>query len=111
MSRTGKVLRPLGLGLGLIAMVASHGVAAENSDGATIEEIVVTATLRESRLMETPQAISAVSAEQIDALGAISMDDIFRNIAGLNATEGAAAGNKRYTIRGVGSQTGTDAFA
>jgi len=106
-----KVVRLLAAGAGLAALVASHGLAAEETEQPEMEEIIVTATLRESSLMETPQAISAVSAEQIDALGATSMDDLFRNIAGLNATEGAAAGSKRYTIRGVGSQTGTDAFA
>lgn len=104
-------MRQLAASAGLAALITSYGLAAAETERPVIEEIIVTATLRESNLMETPQAISAVSAEQIDALGAISMDDLFRNIAGLNATEGAATGSKRYTIRGVGSQTGTDAFA
>ena len=44
---------------------------------AITEEIIVTATYRETRLMDTPQAISAVTASLIEDLGAQSIADIF----------------------------------
>ena len=77
----------------------------------TMEEVIVTATHRETRLMDTPQAISAVSAEMIEELGVTDMQGLYRNITGLNMTEGASTGGNRYTIRGVSSQTGTLSYA
>ena len=91
--------------------IATGALAAESEGRGAIEEIVVTATLRETNLMDTPQAISAVSAAQIDALGASTMQGLYRNITGLNMTEGDRAGYERYTIRGVSSQTGTLSYA
>ena len=49
--------------------VAAGAVAAESGQRGVIEELIVTATHRETKLMETPQAISAISAAQIEALG------------------------------------------
>ena len=91
--------------------VAAGAVAAESGQRGVIEELIVTATHRETKLMETPQAISAISAAQIEALGASNMQDLYRNITGLNMTEGATTGYNRYTIRGVSSQTGTLSYA
>lgn len=99
------------LNLALLAFAVANPVLAATDERGFIEEIVVTATHRETNLMETPQAISAVSAEQIDQLGATSMEGLYRNVTGLNMSEGAQAGGNRYTIRGVSSQTGTASYA
>ena len=57
--------------------------------------------------MDTPQAISAVSGELIEQLGAVDMQSLFKNIVGLNMAEGASAGTNRYLVRGIASQAGT----
>ncbi|XOV89675.1 MAG: TonB-dependent receptor [Pseudomonadota bacterium] len=80
------------------------------ADRGSIEEVVVTATHRETNLMDTAQSISAVSSEMIDALGATDMQGLFRNVTGLNMSEGASAGGNRYAIRGVSSVTGTASY-
>jgi outer membrane receptor protein involved in Fe transport len=103
--RTGKLTL-----LGLL-LPGGFAWAAEADEQGAVEEIIVTATLRETNLMETPQAISAVSAEQIDQLGATDMQGLYRNITGLNMTEGQRTGQNRYTVRGVSSQTGTLSYA
>ena len=92
-----------------MALIPTAGFAATEDEKSVIEEIVVTATHRETNLMETPQSISAVSGEFIEQLGAVDMQDLFKNIAGLNMTEGSSAGNNRYIVRGVSSQTGAAA--
>ena len=75
-----------------------------------IEEIIVTATYRETELMKTPQAISAVSAALVEDLGAQSMEDLYTMIPGLSM-QGALNGEARYTIRGISSQSGQIGYA
>ncbi len=94
----------------IVAALALATTATSAQEIENIEEIVVTATHRETNLMETPQAISAVSGEMIEELGVTNMQGLFRNITGLNMTEGASASNNRYTVRGVSSQTGTESY-
>ena len=78
--------------------------AEEEADGA-IEEIIVTATYRETNLMDTPQSIGAVTDSMVEDMGAQSMSDIYTMVPGLGM-QGAADGNNRFTVRGVTSQTG-----
>ena len=75
-----------------------------------IEEIIVTATYRETELMKTPQAISAVSDALVEDLGAQSMEDLYTMIPGLSM-QGALNGEARYTIRGISSQSGQIGYA
>ena len=80
-------------------------VLAEEQDARVIEEIIVTATYRETNLMDTPQAISAVTDSFVEDLGAQSMEDIYTVVPGLSM-QGSFDGDNRYTVRGVTSQTG-----
>jgi outer membrane receptor protein involved in Fe transport len=90
------------------AATSTSGDASATNQG--IEEIVVTATYRETDLMATPQAISAVTSDVVKNLGAQDMGDIYRFVPGLSMT-GSAVGANRYTIRGVSSQVGDAAYA
>ena len=93
-----------------VGIVAANVAAApgdsEQSESRTIEEIVVTATYRETNLMDTPQSISAVTDDMVEDLGAISISDIFNTVPGLNMASDAQ-GENRYIVRGVTSQTGS----
>ncbi len=75
-----------------------------------IEEVIVTATYRETSLMKTPQAISAISDAFVEDLGAQSMEDLYTMIPGLSM-QGALNGQARYTIRGISSQSGSIGYA
>lgn len=75
-----------------------------------IEEVVVTATYRETNLMETPQAISAITDDFVEDIGAQSMEELFTLIPGLTMS-GAVNGQARYTIRGITSQGGNVGYA
>ncbi len=80
--------------------------AAESNEGdRKIEEIVVTATFRETNLMDTPSGISAMSEEMMQEMGAESMADLFQHVAGLNMTT-EEVGASRYAVRGISSQVG-----
>ena len=88
-------------------------VAAEFEEDETIEEVVVTATYRETDLMETPVSISAVTSDMVEDTGAQRMEDLFTMIPGLNMVGGGNGqnGQSRYSIRGVSSQSGEIGYA
>ena len=96
----------------LFATSGAGAIAAPgDTNGTEIEEIIVTATYRETDLMDTPQSIGTLSSEMIEALGATDMRGLFQNITGLNMSERELAGGNRYTIRGVSSPTGHEPSA
>lgn len=64
------------------------------------EIIVVTATKREQSLQEVPFSINAQTAEDIRTTGAGSIEDIARNVAGLNI-QNLGPGQSQVSIRGV----------
>ena len=94
------VLLCAGLVASTSALAESGQVAASDS---VIEEIVVTATHRETNLMDTAVSISAIDADTVDQLGATDVLDLYRSIPGLNAA-GGATGSNRLVIRGISSQ-------
>ncbi|MDB5975305.1 MAG: outer rane receptor protein [Nevskia sp.] len=69
-----------------------------------VEEIVVTAQKREESIQDVPIAITAFSADKLDALGIQSAQDLDRITPGLTITN--AAGFNVAFLRGIG----TDAF-
>jgi iron complex outermembrane recepter protein len=62
-----------------------------------LEEVIVTATKRESSLMETGIAITAFTSDKLQALGIDDLNDLSVNTPGLSVTD-----SDRITIRGVG---------
>ena len=88
----------------LVSAPVAHAQTAEDEEG-RIEEVIVTATYRETNLMDTAQAISAVTDSLVQDLGGQSMDDIFTMVPGLSM-QGGINGENRFTVRGVTSQTG-----
>mgnify|MGYP000147360183 CR=1 FL=1 len=71
----GKTMKTAYMGKLSLALLASASVAitaaptyAQSSDGAFLDEIVVTAQKREENLQEVPLAITAISADKIDQL-------------------------------------------
>ena len=70
---------------------------AEETDDATI---YVTATKRETTLLEVPFSINAQTEEDIQRLGAGTIEDLSRNVAGLNV-QNLGPGQSQVSIRGV----------
>ncbi|HET9427250.1 MAG TPA: TonB-dependent receptor plug domain-containing protein, partial [Allosphingosinicella sp.] len=64
------------------------------------EEIVVTATLRETSLLEVPFSINAQTEEDIQRSAANTIEDLSRNVAGL-AIQNLGPGQSQVSIRGV----------
>jgi iron complex outermembrane recepter protein len=82
--------------------------------GASLEEIVVTATRRVERLQDVPISVLAFSQEKMDSQGLKNVDDLARLSPGLNFQRNgmSSAGNYNdegsdINIRGVDSTAGT----
>jgi outer membrane receptor protein involved in Fe transport len=74
--------------------------AGEESGGSG--DIVVTALRRNTRIQETPLAISATSGEQLAASGTTSFTDLTRNAPSLRIVD-SGPGQRRVLIRGIQS--------
>ena len=83
----------------------SQGYAAENTEAEVsllLEEIVVTATKRETSLQDTAMSISAIGGETIDKRNLVGMEDYLPFIPGVSMQD-RGAGQNNITIRGVGN--------
>ncbi|WBX84620.1 TonB-dependent receptor [Sphingosinicella microcystinivorans] len=82
-----------------LALVFMAGAALAQEEGGA-EDIVVTAQKREARLQNVPVSVTALSGEQLDAMGARDFKDILLSTPGV-AFSGADRGQSIYNIRGV----------
>ena len=85
------------------ALIASPCLAADettNEDEPAMEEIIVTATYRDTRLMDTPLAITAVTAEDLVSKGIEDMRTLYQAIPGLSYS-GLGPASSFLSIRGI----------
>jgi iron complex outermembrane receptor protein len=71
-----------------------------DSRGGALEEVVVTASKREERLIETPQSVSVLSAAAMTNMGATQFRDFADAVPGLNFKT-LGAGVTQVSLRGV----------
>jgi iron complex outermembrane receptor protein len=75
-------------------------------ESAALQEVTVTARKREERLLDVPVAVTAVSAERIEAQSIVSLDDVTYAVPNLSITGGGTdaggTGNGIIFIRGIG---------
>ena len=88
-------------GLGVWVGAGSVAVAADGS----LEEIIVTATKRDESLQTVPIAITALTSEALENMGAVNFEDFARTVPGLDFAN-LGAGQNRVTIRGISTFSG-----
>jgi iron complex outermembrane receptor protein len=76
--------------------------AADNDEPLGLDEVVVTATRRETRLLDTPISMTVIGADTLQAIDADGFDDFSRLVPGLTAID-SGPGDKRYSLRGLQS--------
>ena len=101
--------------LAALGLVATGTAIAEESERASastaIEEVVVTARKREERAIDTPVAVSVMTAEDIDRYNTRNLTELSQRIPGLEVIHGAGGGaGGNITIRGVGKPPGTSDY-
>ncbi len=91
-------LRGIGPALAALALpgLPAPAFSAEN----VVEEVVVTARKVEEGLQDTPVAVTAISASQLEELGILSLADISKMTAGLVFDSEFGRGANRPVIRG-----------
>jgi iron complex outermembrane receptor protein len=71
-----------------------------DADETSLGEIVVTATKRASRVQDVPFSINAQTQEDIQRANAGTIEDISRNVAGLQV-QNLGPGQSQVSVRGV----------
>jgi outer membrane receptor protein involved in Fe transport len=93
-----------GASLAACLAAASPAYAQDEATPAAAEQneetIVVTATKRETTLLEVPFSINAQTEEDIQRLGAGNIEELSRNVAGLTV-QNLGPGQSQVSIRGV----------
>ena len=84
----------------ILAMTGTASAQDQSSSGATLEEVIVTATKREERLQDVPESITAISSDDILKRGLFQMDDYARLVPGL-AISDREPGGTTIVFRGV----------
>ncbi len=85
------------------AALFTSGTALAQEEG-ELEEIVVTATFRETRLQDTPIAITAISGDMLEQRSQLRIPEIAAQAPNVTMTQAGAFGGNSLTafIRGVG---------
>src|SRR6266436_2316801 len=104
------------LGASLIAPASLAAPATSDTGeraGTQLQEVVVTATRREERLRDVPQAISVLTGDQLEALGISTAEDYASFLPGLSFNRAGFADRVGLdlTVRGVSNTRLTDASA
>jgi outer membrane receptor protein involved in Fe transport len=84
--------------------------AEASSSTNTVEEIVVTAQMREQSLQKVPLSVTAVTANTLSQAGVTDMHGISNLVPALTTDTTKGSGNQSYRIRGIGSDPNTPTF-
>jgi iron complex outermembrane receptor protein len=83
-----------------IAQTTTATVNASSAGGSEMAEIVVTARKTSERLQDIPMSLAVVTAQTIEKTGAITVEDLGREVPGLTVVS-AAPGQNVITLRGL----------
>ena len=86
--------------LSLAAVLLSTAATSVSAQTIIADEVIVTATKRVSTLQDVPFSINAVTQDDIIRTGAVNLEDISRNVAGLSI-QNLGPGQSQVAIRGV----------
>ncbi len=108
-------MRYLFMSVAAVALTASMPAMAQtakapSNDIPAIEEVVVTAQRKEESLKDVPATISAVTADQLNAMGPVSgVGDLLRTLPGVRFNDLQSNNLSEISIRGSGTQRATGA--
>lgn len=98
--------RTLSALMALTAGATFQGVAhaqADDSNGWMLEEVVVTAQKRQEKLSDVPVAVTALTADQIEAAYANNIEGLQAMVPSVSFRKGNTTRNSALTIRGIGT--------
>lgn len=74
--------------------------AAQTQESDVLDDVIVTATKRDSTIQDIPFSINAQTQEDIQRSGAVNLEDLSRNVAGLTI-QNLGPGQSQVAVRGV----------
>lgn len=74
--------------------------AAQDVQESRLDEVIVTGTKRDSTIQDVPFSINAQTQEDIQRSGAVTLEDLSRNVAGLTI-QNLGPGQSQVAVRGV----------
>lgn len=85
-------------------IAGSQGVSAQDATSAEeqylLDEIIVTATKRETNLQETGMSISVVSGKKLEELGIVNFTDVVSSLPSVTLID-SGPGDRRIILRGI----------
>ncbi|MFA0814062.1 TonB-dependent receptor plug domain-containing protein [Microbulbifer epialgicus] len=104
------IKKPLALAIAMtnVAMASAWAQETETQEDWALEEVVVTATKRETNLMETPVAISAFTQEELDRQNIKNVRDLGNTIPNVDIAFEASQSAPVISMRGVRSTNTTE---
>ena len=94
--------------LTMVFFIAPNFVFAQDDEAADVEEVIVTATKRETNLMETPLAVSVITQEQMALQGLSRISDLSSLVPNLVVGNSGEDSGVSIAIRGVSSNNYTE---
>ncbi|MFN6981249.1 MAG: TonB-dependent receptor [Brevundimonas sp.] len=86
-------------------MAAAHGAQAQTTEPATLDEIVVTAQLREQKTIDVPFALTAYSGQFLEDLGIQDFEQLSAFVPGF-LVQNQSPNNPGFVMRGITSDDG-----
>ena len=74
--------------------------AAQDQQASSLDDVIVTGTHRDSTIQDVPFSINAQTQEDIQRSGAVTLEDLSRNVAGLTI-QNLGPGQSQVSVRGV----------
>jgi len=84
----------------LAASIALPAIASAQQSNDTVEELIVTATKRDATILDVPFSINAQTQADIQRSGAVTLEDLSRNVASLTI-QNLGPGQSQVSVRGV----------
>ncbi len=106
----GRTVKSARVFFGLLALLpaTTHAASADRNEALVIEEILVTATFRDTAEMDTPLAMTALSDSMIENMGLQNMADLGLAVPSLNVTQ-TDSSRTNIAIRGIKAISGYEA--
>ena len=81
-------------------MAAPSFAAAQEAQSSQLDDVIVTGTKRDASIQDVPFSINAQTQEDIQRSGAVTLEDLSRNVAGLTI-QNLGPGQSQVAVRGV----------
>src|SRR5690606_27526373 len=94
---------PLAVGLALLGAPGLAAAQAPSDTGTTVDEIVVTAQMREQSLQDVPIVVTSVNSQQLQDAGVRDIKDLTIVAPGLTVTSTSSSAITTARIRGIGT--------